>query len=149
MLMRRYLFALVITVACVYAQRPKDVRLAAKPGSSAIPVIAQYLNSADADTRAEAVRQLVSIGGKDIIDPLIRATTDPDAEVQIRATDGLVNYYLPGYVKQGLASTISRAGAVVKTKFNDRNNQVVDAFVIVRPDVITALGKVASGGISM
>src|SRR4051794_11847249 len=147
--MRRYFPVLLLSMSCAFAQRPRDVREAAKPGPSAIPVVAQYLNSADADTRAEAVRQLISIGGKEIIDPLIRATVDPDAEVQIRATDGLVNFYVPGYVKQGLASTISRAGSVVKTKFSSSNDQVVDAFVVVRPDVITALGKVASGGSSM
>lgn len=123
--------------------------MAAKPGPSSIPVVAQYLNSADADTRVEVVKQLVAIGGKEIVDPLIRATTDSDAEVQIRASDGLVNFYMPGYVKQGLASTISRAGAVVKTKFSDENRQTIDAFVVVRPEVIAALGKVASGGVSM
>ena len=52
---------------------------------------------------------MIALGGKDIIDPLIRATKDADPEVQIRATDGLVNYYLPGYVKQGLGS-IAGAG---------------------------------------
>ncbi|HXJ43597.1 MAG TPA: HEAT repeat domain-containing protein, partial [Bryobacteraceae bacterium] len=144
-----FLLACVLSLVCAFAQKPKDVRLAAKPGASAIPVVAQYLNSAEPDTRAEAVKQLVAIGGKDIIDPLIRATTDADAEVQMRATDGLVNYYMPGYVKQGVASTISRAGNVVRSKFGDSNSQVIDAFVMVRPDVITALGKVASGGVTM
>lgn len=151
--MRRPLSALLLSTLVLtlsaFAQKPKDVRAAAKPGASAIPVVAQYLNSEAADTRVEAVRQLILIGGKDIIDPLIKATTDVDAEVQIRATDGLVNYYLPGYVKQGLTSTLSRAGNVVRSKFSDSNSQTIDAFVIVRPDVITALGKLASGGITM
>lgn len=147
--MRRLLFVSLFSLGFAFAQKPKDVRLAAKPGASAIPVVAQYLNSTDADTRVEVVKQLTLIGGKDIIDPLIKATSDNDAEVQIRATDGLVNYYLPGYVKQGLASTINRAGAVVRTKFSDSNNQTIDAFVVVRPDVIAAIGKVVSGGISM
>ena len=140
---------LLFSLTTAFAQKPKDVRLAAKPGASAIPVVAQYLNSSDADTRAEAVRQLTLIGGKETIDPLIKATADPDAEVQIRATDGLVNYYSPGYVKQGLASTINRAGSVIKTKFSDTNTQTIDTFVIVRPDVITAIGKVSSGGMGM
>jgi HEAT repeat protein len=138
------LFSLTLT-----AQSPKDVRAAAKPGPSAIPTVAGYLNSVTVDTRAEAVKQLIAIGGKDIIDPLIRATRDADPEVQIRATDGLVNYYLPGYVKQGLGSSIVRAGVAVKAHFSDTNDQVVDAFVIVRPDVIEALGKLARGGSSL
>ena len=69
--------------------------------------------------------------------------------MQIRATDGLVNYYLPGYVKQGLGSSLVRAGASIKAKFSDSNDQIVDAFVIVRPNVITALGQLARGGSSL
>ena len=112
-----------------------------KKGQIAVPKVAEYLNSASVDTRIEAVKQLIALGGKDIIDPLIRATQDADPEVQIRATDGLVNYYLPGYVKQGLGSIADRAsGASVKAKFSDTNDQIVDPFVIVRPDVIAALG---------
>ncbi len=128
------------------AQTPKDVRAVAKEGQVAVPKVAAYLTSASADTRIETVKQLIALGGKEIIDPLIRALKDTDAEVQIRATDGLVNYYLPGYVKQGLSSSLSRVGASVKAKFNDSNDQIVDPFVIVRPDVIVALGQLARGG---
>lgn len=130
-------------------QTPKDVRAVAKQGPNAIPKLAGYLNTPNIDTRVETVKQLIALGGKDSIDPLIRATHDADPEVQIRATDGLVNYYLPGYVKQGLGSTLVRAGDSVKAKFNDANNQTIDAFVIVRPEVIAALGQLARGGASM
>ena len=105
----RLLGTLGITAAT--AQTPKDVRAVAKEGQVAVPKVAAYLNSASADTRIETVKQLIALGGKEIIDPLIRATKDADPEVQIRATDGLVNYYLPGYVKQGLGSSVSRVGA--------------------------------------
>ena len=101
------------------------------------------------DTRIEAVKQLTALGGKDIIDPLIRATRDADPEVQFRATDGLVNYYLPGYVKQGPASTLIKVGGAVKAKFSDANDQIVDPFVIVRPEVIMALGQLARNGTNM
>jgi HEAT repeat protein len=137
---------LIFICTAAFAQTPKDVRLAAKPGASAIPTVAQYLNSQAVDTRVEVVKQLIALGGKDTIDPLIRATHDADAEVQIRATDALVNYYLPGYVKQGLGSSLIRAGASIKAHFNDNNDQVIDPFVIVRPDVISALGALARGG---
>jgi HEAT repeat protein len=130
-------------------QTPRDVRAAAKQGQSAIPTVAGYLNSASVDTRVETVKQLTELGGKDSVEPLIRATKDADPEVQIRATDGLVNYYLPGYVKQGLGSSLVRAGASVKAKFNDKNDQMIDAYVIVRPDVITALGLLVRGGSSL
>lgn len=141
---------LLIFFACfAFGQTPKDVRAVAKDGQVAVPKVAAYLNSANVDTRIEAVKQLIALGGKDIIDPLIRATRDADPEVQIRATDGLVNYYLPGYVRQGLGSTIIRVGGAIKDKFADNNDQIIDPFVIVRPDVIAALGQLARTGSTM
>lgn len=139
-------FLSLAAFAAASAQTPKDVRAAAKRGVEGIPAVAGYLNSENLQTRIEAVRQLIAIGGKDTIDPLLRALRDADPEVQIRATDGLVNYYLPGYVKQGLGSTIVRAGSSIKDRFSDARDNLIDPFVIVRPDVITGLGQLARGG---
>src|SRR5579863_7323976 len=147
--MRRFaVFFILVPIIC-FGQTPKDVRAVAKQGQTAIPTVAGYLNSASVDTRIEAVKQLTALGGKDTIDPLIQATKDADPEMQFRATDGLVNYYLPGYVRQGLGSTVVRVGGAIKAKFSDANDQIVDAFVLVRPDVIAALGQLARGGSSM
>jgi len=140
---------LVVAGLSALAQTPKDVRAVAKQGPQSIPTVAQYLNSASVDTRVEAVKQLIALGGRDTIAPLIRATRDNDAEVLIRATDGLVNYYLPGYVKQGITSSLVRAGSAVRAKFSDTNDQVLDAYVMVNPDVIVALGQLARGGSSL
>jgi HEAT repeat protein len=148
--MLRYFF--VCGLFCVLplrGQTPKDVRAVAKEGQVAVPKVAEYLNSASVDTRIETVKQLIALGGKDTIDPLIRATRDADPEMQIRATDGLVNYYLPGYVRQGMTSTVVRVGGAIKASFKDSNDQIIDSFVIVRPEVIAALGQVARGGASL
>jgi HEAT repeat protein len=151
--MRRFCFVIWSLLCAVpfpiSAQTPKDVRAVAKQGQTAIPQVAGYLNSASVDTRIEAVKQLIALGGKDIIDPLIRATRDADPEVEIRATDGLVNYYLPGYVKQGPGSTVVKVGGAIKARFSDANDQIIDPFVIVRPEVITALGQLARGGTNL
>jgi len=145
--MRRSVFVICsLLPVSIPAQTPKDVRAVAKEGQAAVPKVAEYLNSASVDTRIETVKQLIALGGKDIVDPLIRATRDGDAEVEIRATDGLVNYYLPGYVKQGLGSSVVKVGGAVKAHFSDFNDQIVDPFVIVRPEAITALGQLARGG---
>jgi len=144
--MRSVLILLVSAIVCS-AQTPRDVRAAAKQGN--VATVAGYLNSASVDTRVEAVKQLISLGGKDTVDPLIKATKDADPEVQIRATDGLVNFYLPGYVKQGLGSSLVRAGATVKAKFSDSNDQTIDTYVTVRPDVVDALGLLVRGGSSI
>ena len=147
--MLRLISALLLSALFISAQTPKDVRAVAKQGPTAIPTVAQYLNSTAVDTRVETIKQLIILGGKDIIEPLIRGTHDVDPEVQIRATDGLVNYYMPGYVKTGLGSTVVRAGVAIKARFSDSNDQVIDGFVLVRPEVITALGQLARGGASM
>jgi HEAT repeat protein len=149
--------SLVVLVACstsflTIAQsvvRPKDVRDTAKAGSSAIPQLAEYLKSPDREVRLEAVKQIGEVGTVRSLDPLISATKDTDPEVQIRATDGLVNFYLPGYLKTGFAGSIRRVGTDLKGKFTDTNDQVIDRYITVRPEVITALAALVSGGASM
>ena len=82
------------------------------------------------------------------IEQLIDAAKSNEPEVQIHATDGLVDHYLPGYLKTGLGAMLSKAGTSVKGKFTDVNTQAIDAWVVVRPDAIDAIGRVASGGAS-
>jgi len=143
----------VLIVACaalLAAQtKPKDVREIAKGGSSAIPKLQELLKDPDSDVRIEVVKQLTQIGTQYSLDPLIQATADNDPEVQIRATDGLVNFYLPGYVETGFGASIKRVGTSIKGKFTDTNDQVIDPYVSVRPEVITALGKLARSGGNM
>jgi HEAT repeat protein len=145
-----------LLAGCILAQpgaatspTPKDVKAVAKEGQLAVPKLALYLNSPSLDTRIEVVKQVTDLGGKDSLDALITASHDPDPEMQIRSIDGLVNFYLPGYVRQGPAASITRMGASIKAKFSDNNEQVIDAFVTVRPEVILAIGRLASGGNGM
>ena len=133
----------------VFGQTVKEVRAAAKLGSAGIPDLSRYLSGSSLDVRIEVVRQVTNLGGKDSIAPLVLATRDNDAEVQIRATDGLVNFYLPGYVKTGLGSSLRRVGSSIKGRFTDNTDQIIDAFVVVRPDVIAAVGNLARGGAGM
>jgi HEAT repeat protein len=130
-------------------QRTRAVRDLAKQSAEAIPQVVPYISDPDVGVRVEAVKALIQIGGPKTLDGLVRAAADNDAEVQIRTTDGLVNVYLPGYVKTGLSGKLSRVGSSVTAKFNDTNDQVIDPYVQVRPDVIAALGKLARGGASL
>src|SRR5262245_39411738 len=116
--MRLYLTALFVlaAVAPTPAQevRTKDVREIVKNGSSAIPRLQELLKNRSLEVRIEVVKQVSDIGGQYSIDPLIAATHDNDPEVQARATDGLVNFYLPGYLQQGFGSSIRRVGTSIK-----------------------------------
>ena len=127
-------------------QRAKAARELGKQGSQSIPQLRALLTDPILDVRLEAVKSIVEIGTQQSLDPLVQATRDADAEVQIRATDGLVNFYLPGYVKTGLTASIKRVGSAIKGKFTDTNDIVIATYIQVRPDVIEALGKLLRGG---
>ncbi|HUB81191.1 MAG TPA: HEAT repeat domain-containing protein [Bryobacteraceae bacterium] len=128
--------------------KPKDVRDVGKKGPSAIPTLQGYLKNRPPDVRAEAVKQLTEIGTAASLDPLILATQDDDPEIQILATDGLVNFYSPGYVKTGISGSIHKVGSSIKGKFTDTNDLVIDAYVTVRPDVIAAIAKLVKNGVN-
>jgi HEAT repeat protein len=150
----RYLAAPVLCslLLCAAAQqpvRPKDVREAAKGGPPAIPQLAGYLKNQDRDVRLEATRQIAEIGTARSLDPLVEATHDADSEIQIRATDGLVNFYLPGYMKTGLGGSLRRVGTDIKGHFTDTNDQVVPPYMTIRPEIISALGALVRGGVSI
>ena len=147
----RLLCAASLLVLSLSAQdvRPKDVREIGKAGKAALPRLAELLKNPNTDVRVEAVKQITAIGTIDSLDSLIQATRDNDPEVQIRAVDGLVNFYLPGYVQTGFAASVKRVGTGIKGKFTDTNDQVIDPFLTVRPDVIAAIGALARGGASM
>jgi HEAT repeat protein len=130
-------------------ERRRAARTLARQGADAIPKLAPLLSDADLEVRIEAVKALVEIGTQNSLDPLITATRDNDPEIQIRATDGLVNFYVPGYVRTGLSSTLRRAGTNIQSRFTDTNDQVIDLYVEVRPEVIQALGRLIRGGVSM
>jgi len=147
---RRSFVVWVCALGSLRAQevRPKDVREIAKGGANAIPRLQELLKpSSSTDVRIEVVKQIIEIGTQRSIDPLIVAAADNDPEVQGRAADGLVNFYLPGYVKTGFGASIRRVGTSIKGKFTDTNDQIIDSYVTVRPEVIRALGtQVAHGG---
>jgi HEAT repeat protein len=130
-------------------QRARAVRDMAKQGEEGVATIAGYLKDLDVDVRLEAVKALDDIGGPKTVDPLVLALRDNDPEIQIRATDGLVNAFLPGYIKTGISGTLKRVGGSVKAKFTDTNDQIIDAFVEVPPDVIQGLGRLARSGVSL
>jgi HEAT repeat protein len=152
--MVRPFLAAIVVLSCAAALpaqdvRPKEVREIAKGGSNSIPRLQELLKNTSQEVRVEVVKQLTEIGTQRSLDPLIEATRDNDPEVQIRAIDGLVNFYDPGYVQSGFAASLKRVGTGIKGKFTDMNDKVIDPYVVVRPEVISALGALARGGGSM
>ena len=132
---------------CAQDVRPKDVRDIGKGGPSAIPQLTALLKNSNRDVRLEAVKQLTAVGTQDSLDPLILATQDKDPEVQARAADGLTNFYDPGYAQQyGFGGDLKRISTGIKGMFGDTSEQIIDSYIIVRPEVITALAKLIVNG---
>lgn len=128
-------------------QRILRIRELGKKDARAIPALAQYLNDSNRDIRVEAVKAIVKIDTEASLAPLATALHDNDAEVQIRATDGVTNFYVPGYVaKGGLTGSLTRGVRQVKSFFSSRNDQVIDQDVTIRPDVAQGLADVVRGG---
>lgn len=126
-------------------QRAKAARELGKGGSENIPQLAGLLKDPVTDVRIEAVRAITGIGTQHSLDPLVTAAADNEPEIQLRATDGLVNFYVPGYLQTG----ISRFTTGIRGRFDKENTQIVEPWVPVRPEVIAAVGRLARGGTSM
>lgn len=130
--------------------RIRQARDLGRRGPEAIPQLAPLLSDSDFEVRREAVRALVTIGTQHSLEPLTAACADNDSEIQIIAADGLVNFYLPGYVATGISGNLRRAGNMVTARWSrDESREAVDPDVPVRPEIIAALGRLASGGTSM
>jgi HEAT repeat protein len=142
--------AVILFIACAATaagQTAKEVRASAKQGASALPKLQSYLKNPDNKVREEAVKGIIDIGTSASVNILIEATRDNDENIQIRATDGLVNFYLPGYVPSGMTAPIKRASTSIRARFGDRNDQTIEPYVIVQPEVIRAIGALVRGGV--
>lgn len=127
-------------------QRVSRIRDLGKRDNTAIPALAQYLTDPDRVIRLEAVKAIVKIDTEASLGPLAAATHDSDPEIDIRATDGITNYYLPGYVvKGGLTGSLSRGMRQMKSFFATRNDQVIDPDVTIRQDVAEAIATEITG----
>jgi len=121
----------------------------ARQGSTGIPSICGYLVDESVDVRREAVKAIVGIGGISTLDPLVAASRDDDPEIQERAVDGMVNFYLPGYVGKGWMDSVRRAGSSVAGMFGDQNDQMIDPDTPVRAEVIEAVVRLIGGAASV
>ncbi len=128
------------------ADDPKDLQQEAKnlakQGSSAIPRLSELIFDPTPAVRAQAVHSLVEIGTQYSLDPLTRSVADGDPQIQIAAINGLVNFYLPGYVQaSGLQSSMKKTGAKVVSRFIAPEQQLIPPYVVPRPVIIGVLVK--------
>jgi HEAT repeat protein len=130
-------------------ERARAIRELSRLGAEGITGISVYLTDPAVEVRVEAAKRLNDIGGPRTIPPLVRLTADADPEVQINAVDGLINIFVPGYLKSGVARLISRSGDALKVKFNEPGDLVIDGYVNVNPEVIAAVTSVLTSSKSL
>ncbi len=151
------LLAALVTVCgvCLAAQADSKAKMrslkdAARQGSSGISSITPMLSDEDVEVRREAVKALVQIGTQRSLEPLVTACRDNDLEVQVWATDGLVNFYLPGYVSHGFSASLKRVSNRLTARWNEpSNDDVVDPDTPIRPEIVKALSELAESGAGM
>ena len=130
-------------------ERVKAAKALADQGTAGLPALEKLLKDPEYKVRRQAVKSIVKVGTQYSLQPLVEATRDPDPAIQIMATNGLVNFYLPGYVEQGIMAPFKRTGIRIKGHFTDVNDQLIPPDMKVRHAVIEAIAKLASGGSSM
>jgi HEAT repeat protein len=130
-------------------EREKSAKAMGDQGSTAIGELAKLAKDPEYKVRLQAIKSIVKIGTQHSLDPLIEGTKDADPEIQILAVNGLVNFYLPGYVQTGISGAFKKTATGVKGQFTDVNDAVVPYGLNVREDVIVAIGNIAGGGSSM
>ncbi|WP_155121315.1 HEAT repeat domain-containing protein [Bryobacter aggregatus] len=129
--------------------RPKDkiknIESLAKQGQNAVPAIAAYQRDPDVSVRYAAAEALIQAGGVQAADALRTSCQDGSAAIQRLSIAGIVNFYKPGYVKQGIKAKV---GAVGDKILRSNEEPVIDSFVIARPEDINAIRKVLMEGAS-
>ena len=122
---------------------------AAENGFRYVALLAPLLQDNSEEVRAAAVVALIKLRSIDGQPLLIGATEDVSPRVQSLAVDGLVDFYMPGYVRLGRVMSITAFGASLRDRFSKPNPVVLAAYVEVNPDVIGAIGEVLRNGRSM
>ncbi len=149
----------VLTMAAVFAaqdpasgdpkQRVKAARAMGKEGAAGVERLKPLLSDADVNVRRAAVESLVAIGGQLTLEPLTNSLADGDGEVQVTAANGLVNFYLPGYYQSGWKAKLNRGTGGLLDRVKGTDDPVAPSYVVARPEIIAALGKVTAESSSM
>lgn len=117
--------------------------------SEYIKPLRELLKDPVPEVRGKVVAAIVSIGTQHSLEPLGEASRDSIPEIQLMAVDGMVNFYYPGYVKRGFGASLKKFGSGVKNRFAQPAEIVIDTYVPVSADVIGAIARLISGGVTV
>ena len=110
-----------------------------------VPILATAVQDKDEKVRMAVVKSLVHLGTRASLAPLSKAVQDGIPEIRYLAIDGLINFYLPGYIDTGFGGFFRSIGNKVEGMFSDTDTAVVAADVKADPDVIKTLSNALNG----
>lgn len=131
-------------------ERERAARSLGESGNRAyIPALAGVLQDPDAKVRSAVVKSLIRLGGGTSLPPLCKAVQDGYPEIRLLALDGIVNYYLPGYVDTGFGGLFRSVGSGIQNMFSDVDTTIADADTKVSPEVLATLKRTVTGSPDM
>ncbi len=114
-----------------------------------VPALGGMLKDPDDKVRLAVVRSIVRLGTPASLSPLCQAVRDGLPEIRYLALDGIVNFYLPGYVDIGFGGFFRSVGQRVQGLFSDVDTAVVDADTQLDPEVVRTLRSTVTGAPDM
>jgi HEAT repeat protein len=110
-----------------------------------VAVLGAVVRDPDEKVRTTVVRALVRMGTEASLPPLCLAVRDGIPEIRYLAIDGIVNYYLPGYVDTGFGGFFRSVGQRVQGMFSDVDTAVVDPDTRLNAEALDTLRKTVTG----
>ena len=119
--------------------RAKAARELGKSGNpSAVAALAVALSDSSVSVRREVVIALAQIHVPASLDPLVKATRDPDDEVRVLAVKSLVGYYSGIVPSAGFTGFVKKEFRWARGHFEIDTTRI-DPGIVVDPKVVTAL----------
>ena len=109
-------------------------------------LLAPLLDDESEQVRWEIVKVLIHLRTLDAQDLLIRATSDLSPRVQALAVDGLVDFYVPRYIRPGSFLNVGSRTTALKQRFVKPTPLTVSSYVEVSPATVAAIGTVVRSG---
>jgi HEAT repeat protein len=137
------------TDAKVREKAVKQLADSAGSGAQKCQALAGLVRDPAPDVRDEVLIALIKVGGQQCLEPLRVATRDASPDIQSMAVDGIVNFYIPGYVKFGWLNSVKSFGSNVKKRFTTPEPLIIQPSLQPAAADIAAIAPLISGGSSM
>ncbi len=125
----------------------KEIGEQGNPAS--VATLATLVQDSEERVRVAVVRALIRLGSPASLAPLTLALNDGIPEIRYQAIDGIINFYLPGYVDTGFGGFFRSVSRRVESMFSDVDTVVADPDINVDPEVLRVFSQSLTGAPDM